>query len=226
MKKNILYHGSSKIIQSPKFGEGKIYNDYGQGFYCTEYLELAKEWACTYNIQGYANKYELNLEGLKVINLSSKEYTVLNWLAILMENRIVNLSNPIQKRAKEYLLNNFLPNYKDYDVIIGYRADDAYFLFARAFISNEISLSQLSLAMKLGKLGMQYCLKSRKAFNQLKFVDYLVADNMVYYNKKKTRDDNARNEYLKELENSDLNGLYMRDIIREGIKNDDKRLRY
>ena len=226
MKKNILYHGSSKIIQSPKFGEGKIYNDYGQGFYCTEYLELAKEWACTYNIQGYANKYELNLEGLKVINLSSKEYTVLNWLAILMENRIVNLSNPIQKRAKEYLLNNFLPNYKDYDVIIGYRADDAYFLFARAFISNEISLSQLSLAMKLGKLGMQYCLKSRKAFNQLKFVDYLVADNIVYYNKKKTRDDNARNEYLKELENSDLNGLYMRDIIREGIKNDDKRLRY
>ena len=226
MKKNILYHGSSKIIQSPKFGEGKIYNDYGQGFYCTEYLELAKEWACTYNIQGYANKYELNLEGLKVINLSSKEYTVLNWLAILMENRIVNLSNPIQKRAKEYLLNNFLPNYKDYDVIIGYRADDAYFLFARAFISNEISLSQLSLAMKLGKLGMQYCLKSRKAFNQLKFVDYLVADNIVYYNKKKKRDDNARNEYLKELENSDLNGLYMRDIIREGIKNDDKRLRY
>ena len=143
-----------------------------------------------------------------------------------MENRIVNLSTPLQKQAKEYLLQNFLPDYKDYDMIIGYRADDAYFLFARAFVSNEISLAQLSVAMRLGKLGLQYCLKSQESFKRLQFVDYVVADNEVYYNKKKTRDEDARNEYLKELENSDLNGIYMRDIIREGMINGDKRLRF
>ena len=48
MKKIILYHGSPKIIENPIFGEGKTYNDYGQGFYCTEYLELAKELLIKY----------------------------------------------------------------------------------------------------------------------------------------------------------------------------------
>ena len=41
MSKLILYHGSPDIIQVPVFGKGKSYNDYGNGFYCTEHLELA-----------------------------------------------------------------------------------------------------------------------------------------------------------------------------------------
>lgn len=34
---------------------------------------------------------------------------------------------------KEYLLDNFKVNYKDFDVIVGYRADDSYFAFAQDF---------------------------------------------------------------------------------------------
>ena len=30
-----LYHGSSHIVDQPKYGYGKPYNDYGLGFYCT-----------------------------------------------------------------------------------------------------------------------------------------------------------------------------------------------
>lgn len=41
-----IYHGSQQIVEVPQFGVGKPYNDYGQGFYCTESSELAKEWAC------------------------------------------------------------------------------------------------------------------------------------------------------------------------------------
>ena len=44
MKTITIYHGSPNIVTTV-FGEGKAYNDYGQGFYCTENLELAKEWA-------------------------------------------------------------------------------------------------------------------------------------------------------------------------------------
>ena len=44
-----IYHGSTEIVNSPLYGKGKVYNDYGQGFYCTEEIELAKEWACTEN---------------------------------------------------------------------------------------------------------------------------------------------------------------------------------
>ena len=38
-----IYHGSANIIKQPAFGAGKLYNDYGRGFYCTEHIELAKQ---------------------------------------------------------------------------------------------------------------------------------------------------------------------------------------
>jgi hypothetical protein len=225
MSNLILYHGSPDIIQKPIFGKGKAYNDYGRGFYCTEHIELAKEWACSENIDGYANKYEIDTSNLKILNLSAEGYTILNWLAILMYNRKARLSTPLAKRGKEYLVNNFLPEYKSYDAIIGYRADDSYFSFARSFVGNEISLKQLGYAMKLGKLGEQFVLKSQKAFDTIKFIEYEVADNTIYYAKRKARDDEARAAYLKELENEDLNGIFMRDIIREEMKPNDPRLR-
>ena len=67
----ILYHGSDHIIEKPVFGEGKSYNDYGRGFYCTEHVELAKEWACATGGDGYANRYQLEMGGLSVIGLPS-----------------------------------------------------------------------------------------------------------------------------------------------------------
>lgn len=225
MSKLVLYHGSPDIIEKPTFGKGKAYNDYGRGFYCTEHIELAKEWACTEGTDGYANKYELNTARLSVLNLSSDDYTILNWLAILMLHRKGRLSAPIAKQGREYLIQNFLPDFQNYDAIIGYRADDSYFSFARAFVSNSISLKQLGRAMRLGKLGEQIVLKSPKAFEAIRFIDYTVADNAVYYAKRKARDDKARAAYMKELEMDDINGIFMRDIIREEIKADDPRLR-
>lgn len=220
-----LYHGSPNIIERPVFGKGKAYNDYGLGFYCTEHIELAKEWACGENVDGYANHYELETDGLRILSLSSDEYNILNWLAILMLHRKARLSAPVARSGKEYLLKNFLPDFENYDAIVGYRADDSYFSFARAFVSNTISLKQLSYAMRLGRLGEQFVLKSEKAFEAIKFIDYVRADNSVYYAKRKVRDDEARAAFEKELENEDLNGIYMRDIIREEMKQDDERLR-
>lgn len=225
MSKLVLYHGSPDIIEKPAFGKGKAYNDYGRGFYCTEHIELAKEWACTESTNGYTNKYELDTAGLSVLNLSSDDYTILNWLAILMLHRKGRLSAPIAKQGREYLIQNFLPDFQNYDAIIGYRADDSYFSFARAFVSNTISLKQLGSAMQLGKLGEQFVLKSSKAFEMIRFIDYTVADNTIYYAKRKARDDEARAAYMKELEADDINGIFMRDIIREEIKADDPRLR-
>ena len=225
MSKLILYHGSPNIIEHPAFGKGKAYNDYGNGFYCTEHIELAKEWACSENVDGYADKYEMDSSDLTVLNLSSSEFTILNWLAILMLHRRARLSTPLARRGKDYLIRNFLPDFEHYDVIVGYRADDSYFSFARSFVNNEISLKQLGYAMKPGKLGEQFVLKSQKAFNTIRFIDYEVADNTIYYAKRKVRDDEARTAYNKELENEDLDGIFMRDIIREEIKPNDPRLR-
>ena len=225
MSKQILYHGSSEIIEKPIFGKGKAYNDYGRGFYCTENFELAKEWACTEGIDGYANQYEIETDGLKILNLSSGEYTVLHWLALLMTYRKLRLSTPVMKRGAEWLKEHFLVNIEDYDAIIGYRADDSYFSFARAFVSNEISLGQLSHVMKLGKLGEQFVLKSREAFEAIQFVSYVASDNTIYYAHRKARDDAARAAFFAELERDDMDGIYIRDLIRGEVKADDPRLR-
>lgn len=219
-----LYHGSPNIIEKPIFGMGKAYNDYGRGFYCTEQIELAKEWACGEGTDGYANHYEIETDGLKILNLMSDDYNILNWLAILMTYRKARLSAPIARSGREYLLTNFLPELDEYDVVVGYRADDSYFSFARAFVSNTISLEQLGYAMRLGKLGEQFVLKSEKAFERIRFVDYVRADNSVYYAKRKTRDEEARRAFEREAEKESLSGIYMRDIITEEIKPDDKRL--
>lgn len=225
MSKRILYHGSPEIIRVPVFGKGKSYNDYGQGFYCTEHLELAKEWACNENSDGYANKYEIDTTGLSILNLSSDEYTTLHWLALLMNNRKFRVTTPVMKRGADWLKEHFLIDLSPYDAVIGYRADDSYFSFARAFMSNEISLSQLSYAMKLGKLGEQFVLKSPAAFEKIRFVSYEIADNTVYYAKRKARDDEARMTFREELEKDDLDGLYMRDLVRQEVRPDDPRLR-
>ena len=63
MSKIVLYHGSPEIIETPMYGKGKSYNDYGKGFYCTQHIELAKEWACTEGVDGYANRYEIETDG-------------------------------------------------------------------------------------------------------------------------------------------------------------------
>ena len=171
-----LYHGSPKIIEKPVFGAGNARNDYGPGFYCTREIELAKEWACPTKNDGFANKYLFDMNGLDVLDLSVKKYNILNWLAILLENRIFDISTPLARDAKDFITSRFTPQYKSKDVIIGYRADDSYFSFAKAFINNAIPLSSLAEAMKLGKLGIQTCIKSEKAFSQLSFQEAIAED--------------------------------------------------
>lgn len=220
-----LYHGSSNIIQEPIYGQGKSYNDYGRGFYCTEHLELAKEWACTERSNGYVNEYQMDLEGLRILDLSSKRYTFLHWLTLLVEYRGVHLSTPVMKRGADWLKAHFLIDLSRYDIIIGYRADDSYFSFARAFLNNQISYKQLAYAMNLGKLGEQIVLKSEKAFGRIEFLSYEMVDNSVYYPKRKIRDEQARKEFMQMLEGEELDGLFMRDIIRKEVMPDDAQLR-
>ena len=221
----ILYHGSSKIIKAPTFRFGNPHNDYGLGFYCTENIELAKEWASSEAVDGFVNTYSIDLNGLSVCNLS-KEYHILNWMAVLLENRTFDLSSETALMARDYILETFKPSYQDFDVIIGYRADDSYFSFAKDFLNNTISLDKLAQAMRLGKLGEQIVLKSEKAFKNLSFVNSEPVDNKVYYPKKVERDSAARLEYKASKKGIDLmNATFVVDIIRGKWINDDVRLR-
>ena len=221
-----LYHGSANIIEKPVFGSGKKYNDYGLGFYCTDSIEMAKEWGVSLNQNGYANCYELDCTGLTILDLNDSKYCILHWLAVLLKNREFDSTSALAAEAKEYLLKNFLVNYEEYDAIIGYRADDSYFSFAQDFVNGTISFRQLNNAMYLGKLGQQFVLKSKEAFDRVKFTGYETAEYDIWYQKKMLRDKTARREYFDAERNKRQRGdIYIMQIMDEEMKADDLRLR-
>lgn len=218
-----LFHGSEKVIEAPFFGEGKRNNDFGLGFYCTKTENLAKEWAVSSLRDGFCNRYTLDTEYMKILNLNSPDYTILNWIAVLVEHRLFSIRTPIARRAKKYLIDNFGINVNAFDIVTGYRADDSYFDYAESFLNNAISVEQLAAAMKLGKLGEQIVLKSQFAFSRIRFEGFDVAEKEEFYVLRKARDDEANRLYLELLE-EESDGLYIQDIIRGGITNDDSRI--
>ena len=223
--KRKIYHGSSQIIEKPEFGYGKPYNDYGLGFYCTEQIDMAREWGVSKEKDGIANCYEIDCSGLEILNLNDEKYCILHWLSILLENREFEVSSALAAEAKEYILKNFKIEYEEYDAIVGYRADDSYFSFAQDFINGTISYRQLNRAMYLGKLGQQFVLKSKKAFQQIEFTGYELATSEEWYRKKMLRDRTARREYFDVERNKRQKGdLYMIQIMDEEMKSDDLRL--
>ena len=224
MEKLTIYHGSKYIIEKPVYRGGKAENDYGFGFYCTENLELAKEWSCSNNeVNGFANKYTITIDGFKILDLTNEKYSILNWMAILLKHRTFDLTNPISQQAKDYLIKNFYIDVTQFDIVIGYRADDSYFSFARDFVNNTISVRQLSRAMELGQLGKQVVIISEKAFDKLEFESFETADRLEYFAKRQARDEKAKKDYLQGSikKNSIANDLFVIDIIRRGLKDGD-----
>lgn len=221
----LLYHGSDHVIKRPEFGAGKKHNDYGRGFYCTENIELAKEWAVSEDADGYVNKYSIDTSHLSILDINSEQYTMLHWLGILLKNRIFTLSTPLEREAKKYILDNFNISLDGIDIVKGYRADDSYFSYARDFISGVISYEQLSKALRLGMLGEQYCLVSQKSFTEIEYVGNEYVDSEEWYPRKMLRDMYARQGYRNmEKEEYRKGELYITKIIDEEIKKDDLRI--
>lgn len=221
-----LLHGTDHIIKTPQLCLGKEHNDYGRGFYCTESYDMAKEWACKENKDGFVNEYNFNTENLRILNLMDGKHTVLNWIALLLKNRIFTLQDEIAVDAKSYLIEHYSVDLNDYDVVIGYRADDSYFSYAQSFVSNALPLRSLNQALRLGKLGIQVVLISETAFKRIEFINAEPVNKEEYYPKFIARDSNARITYQKEIKTgrSYKDDIFVMDILREEMKNDDSRI--
>ena len=187
---------------------------------------MAKEWASAKDHDGYANQYTIDCSDLSILDLNDPQYCILHWLAVLLENRQFTVSAPLALQAREYILSTFHVDYQTADCMTGYRADDSYFAFAQDFISGAISYRQLNHAMHLGKLGQQFVLKSKKAFDRINFVQYHDVSSIEWYEKRILRDKAARNEYLHaERYRFQPGDLYVTQILTEEMKPDDPRLR-
>ena len=205
MSKLILYHGSPNRVIVPKFGFGEDRHDYGRGFYLTENLELAKEWAVCRpdETNGWVHKYELEMEGLNILDF--QKYDVLSWLAELMKHR-----DAADSRRYKMLAQKFIEKYGidtcGYDVITGWRANASYFYIAKEFVRDNIDIEILEELLSLGGLGIQFCIKSERAFAQLSEVeqDIMSVDYSEFNDRYNERDISARNK-MRALVDSDAN---------------------
>lgn len=204
MKKIILYHGTPDEVVNPVYGGGQDKHDYGRGFYLTEDIELAKEWAvCRPNQQnGWVHKYELDCTDLKMFDFQEKN--VLSWLAELMKHR-----DAADTKRYRMLAAKFIEKYgidvNSYDVIKGWRADASYFYIAKEFVRDNIDIEILEELLSLGGLGIQYCLKSELAFSKLREIDEILPVDYTEFNDKyNKRDIEARNK-MRDLVDSDAN---------------------
>lgn len=176
----VFYHGSKKIIKTPLENGSNPTNDYGPAFYVTTDLESAKSWACRNDSVGVVNKYSVRnttFASFRVLDLTNKDkYSVLNWLAILMHFRTLDSSFKKNNQIVLEWLSKYYIDISEYDVIIGFRADDSYFRFPIRFISNDLAFEDLEEVFLSGNLGVQYCFVSKHAIESLKFENVLECD--------------------------------------------------
>ena len=220
-----VYHGSKRIIELPGLTLRNHYNDQGKGFYLTKEQDLAREWACGDDRDGFVNCYELDMGDLAVLDLTTADYGLLNWLSILTKHRGMWQRHTLAEEAKNYIQNNYSPDVADVDVIIGYRADDSYFSMALDFLNGRISLQQLGRAMKLDPTNVQLVLKSQKAISQIDYRRNELAQADCYYQKRAARDLNLRRAYEQLVEEKTPGESYIDEMLRGMVNEDELRVR-
>ncbi len=217
-----IYHGSSRIVRTPAFGSGRPYNDFGLGFYCTEFPQYAAEWASGPAGNGFVSEYSINDDGLRIINLCSSQYTPLHWLGLLFSYRAFDLSSDTAYRAQEYINKYYPVDYQACDCIIGYRADNRCFMFAQEFLDSKISFQSFRNALSCDESNRQFVLKSNRAFDRISFTGYRPALGEESYPAGHARELN----YIKSLKPSlGASDIYISTMIEEEVRPYDSRLR-
>ena len=217
-----IYHGSGIIVKQPRFGAGRAYNDFGLGFYCTEYKGHAAEWAVASGRNGFVSSYSLDTSGLRIINLCGPQYSALHWLYILLNYREFDISSPLSRQAEEYINRWFAVDHQGCDCIAGYRADDVCFAYARAFLSGGISFQKLSGYLRGSSANREFVLKSNRAFDRISFTGHEPAIRRDAYPVHAARELAALKGMSRPAGGSEL---FITDMIREEVSPYDPRLR-
>ena len=205
MGKIILYHGSPNKVVVPQFGFGEGKHDHGKGFYLTENIELAKEWAVCRpdETNGWVHKYKLDTTDLKVLDF--QEHDILSWLAELMKHRDASDSRRYKVLSKKFIAEYGIDT-SEYDVIKGWRANASYFYIAKEFVRDNIDIEILEELLSLGGLGIQYCIKSELAYSKLAEIeDGLISVDYSEFNEKYNERDIIARKRMRELVDSDAN---------------------
>lgn len=137
--------------------------------------------------------------------LDFEKESILSWLAELMKHRHADNSKRYRMLSEKFIAKYGIDT-SGYDVIKGWRADASYFYIAKAFVRDEIDVDILEELMMLGGLGIQYCIKTEKAYSKLIEVkEDMISVNYQEFNQKYNERDISARENMRQLINSDKN---------------------
>lgn len=201
-----VYHGGDKKIESPNLLIGRPNTDFGLGFYTTPNEYMAKKWAIrkSYPI---INIYDLNISDLKIKQFGLDK----EWLDFVVANRNEKLKFNV---------------YSDYDVLIGTTADDKMFSTIENYESGFLSAKDTIAILNNMDVGIQICLKSQKAIDNLKFdkayaIDYRTVLKLKDEIKKdKQYAEDRTSQMIKKInERKDNSYLDVSNLSKEQIEN-------
>ena len=117
------------------------------------------------------------------------------------------------KEESKKLQEKYNIDISSYDIIVGWRCDDTYSDIIDRLLSKSMSIEALAEAIKAGCLQNQVVLKSKVAFDRIKFLgsDY-VKEAKKYSNKFNTRIENA-NRMIDLYVAQNRNGTYIDDYL-------------
>lgn len=149
MKKKIVYHGSSQIVESPEIRLAKYNKDFYFGFYCTIMEEQANRWATRFGGTGYVSRYEyLPNEKLKMLVFDEMTEA---WLDFVVACRMGQAH--------------------DYDIVEGPMADDTIYNYVQEFVDGKISRAAFWELAKFKHPTHQISFHTARALTTLKFLE-------------------------------------------------------
>ncbi len=214
----LLYHGSQDDVVEPRLGLGSAHHDFGAGFYLTDDSVLAEEWSVSKpkSRNGWVHAFDLDTDGLNVFDFRTE--SVFAWVAELMKHRDADESAAYRRRAPEFI-SRYGVDTADCDVVIGWRADASYFYIVKSFVRDEVDAEALPELLKLGDFGIQYVVKSARAYRQLRSLPELrrevsFADRHMAY---ENRDGSARDTMKRLIADPAFNKLetLFSDLVRK-----------
>lgn len=158
MEKQILYHGSTLIVEHPLVCVGRKDLDFGPGFYLTPLFEQASNWALRIKTirrseEAIVNTYEFTIpQGCKIKRFDAYDK---EWIDFIADSR--------KGKAP----------WKGYDIIEGGIADDRVIDAVEAYINGYADVAHTLRQLVYHKPNYQICILNQEISDKyLQFKSY------------------------------------------------------
>lgn len=156
----ILYHGSKKGIVGSIKPISSAYCDFGKGFYMGTDPAQPLTLVCDENEPKFYS-VSVDLEGLKILNVE----VGLDWALLIAYYR-----GYMKEYEETDIYNKYAHMADNYDMIVGYIADDRMYKVMTRFFEKEITDETLLNSLSALDLGKQYVAINQRACDRIKIL--------------------------------------------------------